>query len=140
MVVRGDQGSTSSQDDERLRRPNYSKELRSERKLLVISPVDHPMLAAARQNPKRNAGLHGFLDSLTNICAPFSCALSSGGLRDAPPAKVAYPVERYSDFAALDVASLIQRRREDMRHRLFRPVSEDDESCFHPQGGQSYAM
>ena len=99
---------------------------------MVLSPVDHPMLKAARQHPKRKAGLHGFLDSFTNICAPFGCALSSDGIREVSPVKVVYPVERYSDFAALDVSSLIQRRREDMRHRLFRPVSEDDEASIHP--------
>lgn len=106
----------------------------------MLSPVDHPMLAAARQHPKRDGGLHSFLESFTNICTPFRCIPTSDPYREVSSTKVVYPVEKFSDYAALDAASLIQQRRADMRHRLFRPVSEDDESLFHSQVNQTYAM
>ena len=106
----------------------------------MFSLVDHPMLAAARQRPKHEGGLHGFLESFINICAPFRCAPIRDASREVSTPKVVYPVEKYPDFAALDVASLIQQRREDVRHSLFRPVSEDEESPFHPQAIRTYAI
>mmetsp|Transcript_16871 Transcript_16871/g.28013 ORF Transcript_16871/g.28013 Transcript_16871/m.28013 type:complete len:188 (-) Transcript_16871:171-734(-) len=122
-----------------LRRPrsaNNTSMLQTERDFLVLSYENHPMLAAAREKPQRqqqqqqrSSSMAELLDSLTNMCGPaFSCS--------APPpfreeefsvsSKGVYPVQRYSDFPALNAAHLIQRRRQDQQHKLFRPVSDDE--------------
>ena len=128
MVVREDRDSVSSQEDVRPRRSPKSKRPSPERMFMAMSPVDHPMLAGAREIPVRKGGLDIFLDSFTNMCVPFACAQPREAHSKTPGTKVVYPVERFADYPALNAAHLIQQRRKDVRHQLFRPVSEDESS------------
>lgn len=109
------------------------KRLNTERKFLVVChDEDPPMLSAARDQPQESLGLADFLESFTNMCVQ-GCVIS-------PPEhnkKVArgttrrvYPVERFADYPALNATRLIQLRRASVRHKLFRPVSEDDGSSI----------
>jgi hypothetical protein len=110
------------------------KLLKRERSFLVVSPVDYPILIAARQNSlqteevREKGYFFRWLDDMTSFCSTFTCSSASEIHPESRCAKVVYPVERYSDYAALDAARLLQQRRYDMRHQLFRPISEDNDS------------
>jgi hypothetical protein len=113
------------------------KALKRERSFLVVSPVDYPIFVAARQTTSQTDDVteRGYffrwLDDMTSFCSAFACSSASEIHPDSHCAKVVYPVERYSDYAALDAARLLQQRRYDVRHQLFRPISEDDDSRSH---------
>ena len=127
MVARKDHASVLYHQQALSRRYSYLKDCRVERRLLVLSPDDHPMLSAARQQPQpEGRGFLSILESLTNLCDPFRCVPEKESHRVNGP-KV-YPVETFSDYGTLSGPGLIKKRRNHMRHKLFRPVSNDEES------------
>jgi hypothetical protein len=116
---------------------NRRTRLNTERDFVVLSHKNNPMLTAAREkSPRRKQSpLVGLLESVTNLCGPaFACGAPppprkkrmSDNYNGNVSSKGVYPVQRFAEFPVLNEAHLLQERKKQQQHKLFRPVSEDN--------------
>jgi hypothetical protein len=114
-----DQDSTSSLESSVQR-----QSLGTDRQFIVVSREDYPMMAdATRPLPRMKGTIDSILESFTDMC---SCTPQFQEVQRSTASRQVYPVERFANYPALNTRYLVEKRREDFRDNLFRPVSEDE--------------
>ena len=91
------------------------------RRFVVLSYHDDVTMASV--SPKKSATVHSFseiIDSLTSMCLCHHQNYSDSKF------KVTYPVAGFDH--PLNHIKLVEQRRRSLKHKMFRPVSEDDAS------------